>query len=155
MMLPAPGVTEPLPARRPLSASSERPEAPPERLEALFEREVELPSTRPGAQEKAAERPVLPRAELRPAPIPAPAARHVPERIEAASPARRERGERGPSGIEERRSEPLPPVINVTIGRIEVRAPAAPSAPSAPRPEAPRPAVSLEEYLQRRAEGRF
>jgi len=62
--------------------------------------------------------------------------------------------EAGKGAGEERRSEPVPPIINVTIGRIEVRASVAPPAPM-PRAEAPRPAISLEEYLQRRADGRF
>jgi hypothetical protein len=44
------------------------------------------------------------------------------------------------------------PVIQVTIGRIEVRATPAPKAPARERPAA-RPAVDLEEYLRQRAKG--
>ena len=42
------------------------------------------------------------------------------------------------------------PVIQVTIGRIEVRATPPPAQPSRPRPAA-LPALSLEEYLRRRS----
>lgn len=52
-----------------------------------------------------------------------------------------------------RRAEPAAePVIQVTIGRIEVRATPAPRAPARERPAA-RPAVDLEEYLRQRAKG--
>lgn len=44
------------------------------------------------------------------------------------------------------------PVINVTIGRIEVRATPAPKAPARER-QAARPAVDLEEYLRQRSKG--
>ena len=44
------------------------------------------------------------------------------------------------------------PVINVTIGRIEVRATPAPRAPARER-QAARPAVDLEEYLRQRSRG--
>jgi hypothetical protein len=47
--------------------------------------------------------------------------------------------------------EPIPPVINVTIGRVEVR-----SDPPAPPPELPDPGpqpLSLADYLQGRGGG--
>ena len=49
-----------------------------------------------------------------------------------------------------------PPVVRITIGRIEVHAPtqAPPTAPASPV-EAPKPAMSLEAYLRRRAQGEY
>ncbi|HWS54785.1 MAG TPA: hypothetical protein VN228_11690, partial [Pyrinomonadaceae bacterium] len=44
------------------------------------------------------------------------------------------------------------PTVNVTIGRVEVRAVPAPPAPAARRAASP-PHMSLEEYLRRRAGG--
>jgi hypothetical protein len=50
---------------------------------------------------------------------------------------------------------PSPPRINVTIGRIEVRATAPAAAPTDRRRDRPAPQVlALEEYLQQREEGR-
>jgi hypothetical protein len=82
---------------------------------------------------------------------------HLPDEPEVTTgPSRVEEASReGRRAEERRRAEPLPPVIQVTIGRIEVRSPAAPPAPATLPPEPVRPAVSLEEYLQRRAEGRY
>jgi hypothetical protein len=45
------------------------------------------------------------------------------------------------------------PTIEITIGRIEVKAPPQPPAPR-PRPARPGPRISLNEYLRRRREGR-
>jgi len=50
------------------------------------------------------------------------------------------------------RAEPEP-TIEITIGRIEVKAPPPPPAPRA-RPARPGPRISLNEYLRRRREGR-
>jgi hypothetical protein len=50
------------------------------------------------------------------------------------------------------RAEPEP-TIEITIGRIEVKAPPHPPAPPA-RPARPGPRISLNEYLRRRREGR-
>ena len=50
------------------------------------------------------------------------------------------------------RAEPEP-TIEITIGRIEVKAPPQPPAPPA-RPARPGPRISLNEYLRRRREGR-
>jgi hypothetical protein len=46
-----------------------------------------------------------------------------------------------------------PSVVQVTIGRLEVRAPEAPRRPAAKPPRAA-PRMSLQDYLQRRSEGR-
>ena len=47
---------------------------------------------------------------------------------------------------------PEPPVVQVSIGRIEVRA-VTPAGPAPPRPSAPAPAMSLDEYLRSRRGG--
>ena len=49
-------------------------------------------------------------------------------------------------------SPPVTPTINVTIGRIEVRATPPPRAPE-PAPRTPAPVMSLDEYLRQRAGG--
>ncbi|MEJ8810777.1 hypothetical protein WKW77_06835 [Variovorax ureilyticus] len=46
-----------------------------------------------------------------------------------------------------------PSVVQVTIGRLEVRAPEAPRQPP-PKPKRAAPRLSLQDYLQRRTEGR-
>jgi hypothetical protein len=62
----------------------------------------------------------------------------------------------GPTGAARRpaqsRDVTLPPVVNVTIGRVEVRQPPAPPAPPPARSSGPRP-LSLDEYLERRNSG--
>jgi hypothetical protein len=70
------------------------------------------------------------------------------------APARLERLDRLAPVTEGRGSRPAPPVhVQVTIGRVEVRA-TPPSAAPAPRPQRPAPAVlSLEEYLRQRDQG--
>jgi hypothetical protein len=97
---------------------------------------------------------------LRPASSPQRAARDEPLPVATGRRVTGEGAEFGPAPLRERRAAPPPPIINVTIGRIEVRAPvAAPPSPAprseAARPEPPRPAVSLETYLERRADGRY
>jgi hypothetical protein len=96
------------------------------------------------------------RSTLRPVP-PTPPEIHDEEQMTAGGASAGGRGEaRATTAVApERRAEPVPPIINVTIGRIEIRAPAAPPAAPAPRVEPPRPAVSLDDYLQRRADGRY
>jgi hypothetical protein len=48
-----------------------------------------------------------------------------------------------------------PPAIEITIGRVEVRAVQRPAPPPRPAPAAPpAPRLSLEEYLQNQSEGR-
>jgi hypothetical protein len=59
---------------------------------------------------------------------------------------------RFPAPTQQAGSPPLAPTINVTIGRIEVRATQPPRAP-APTPRAHVPAMSLDEYLRQRAGG--
>jgi hypothetical protein len=49
-------------------------------------------------------------------------------------------------------SQDVAPVVNVTIGRVEVRPPAAPPPPPPVRTSGPRP-LSLDEYLERRNSG--
>jgi len=59
--------------------------------------------------------------------------------------------ERGP--FPTRREEAAPaPIIQVSIGRIEVRATPPPAQAPRPRPSAPS-AVSLEDYLRQRSKG--
>jgi hypothetical protein len=48
--------------------------------------------------------------------------------------------------------QPEPTVIEVTIGRLEIRTPAARPEPQAARPR-PEPDTSLQTYLRRRARG--
>ena len=60
-----------------------------------------------------------------------------------------------PRGAQSRPTAPAAPTIRVTIGRIEVRAVSpAPRPAPASRPARPQPALSLEAYLQQRAEQR-
>ena len=75
-----------------------------------------------------------------------------PEKVRQATGAGRDADAADGAG---RRRAAAVPAIQVTIGRIEVRAPAVPPPPALPRPEPPRPAVSLDEYLQRRSDGRY
>lgn len=107
------------------------------------------------ADEQVQEKGGLPRTTLRPMPPPPSPARDEPHRAEAYQRTGGERRQRDLTETEEHRPEPTPPVINVTIGRIEVRAPVAPATSPLPRPEPSRPAMSLDEYLQRRADGRY
>lgn len=75
----------------------------------------------------------------------------VRPRVAAVVEPRRERDD-SPSLLQSPAPEP-PPVINVTIGRIEVRATtAASNAPRRTEPSA-KPLLSLDEYLRRRAKG--
>jgi hypothetical protein len=71
-------------------------------------------------------------------------------RVAALVENRRERDDSSPP-LQSPASEP-PPVINVTIGRIEVRAAVASNAPRRPEPSV-KPLLSLDEYLRRRARG--
>lgn len=62
------------------------------------------------------------------------------------------------SGVQRRDTrpqEPAPqPEIHVTIGRVEVRAPAGPASPAPiPAPPAPSPGLGLGDYLRQRSEG--
>lgn len=59
------------------------------------------------------------------------------------------------AGVRSRSDAPEPPMIRVTIGRVEVRAVSPPSRP-APKPvELRRPLLSLDDYLERRNAGRL
>jgi hypothetical protein len=44
--------------------------------------------------------------------------------------------------------------VHISIGRIEVRAVTPPAQPAARTPPAPRPKLSLDEYLRQRNEGK-
>ena len=52
------------------------------------------------------------------------------------------------------RAEPAPPTIQVTIGRVEVRAVTAPAEAARPREGKAPPLLSLDQYLRQRNEGR-
>jgi hypothetical protein len=52
-----------------------------------------------------------------------------------------------------RAADPGPPPIQVTIGRIEIRATAAPAATAAQKPRLKAPVMSLDEYLRQRNNG--
>jgi hypothetical protein len=54
---------------------------------------------------------------------------------------------------EPRNQPPQEPNVQVTIGRIEIRASTTSLAPPAKRPASPAPALSLNEYLRRRSHG--
>jgi hypothetical protein len=60
--------------------------------------------------------------------------------------------ERRPALLPEAAPAPPAPTIQVTIGRIEVRAAQGPARPTAPRPTAAE--SSLDAYLRRRERGR-
>jgi hypothetical protein len=68
--------------------------------------------------------------------------------MEAGSSALPDLGGRRPADLA---SAPEPPTIELTIGRIEVKAPPPPRPPPA-APPASRLAMSLSDYLQRRSE---
>ena len=51
-------------------------------------------------------------------------------------------------------SEPAQPTIQVTIGRVEVRAVTPPAPPARPPRPAPAPSLALDDYLKQRREGR-
>lgn len=131
-----PGVTSPravAPPWRPPSA----PDGTPPRTGG---RDVPDPPAVQGTPEAAqpAPQPTRP-----PEPLPTP--RTVPGQFAGPFPGQNARRPR-------RENDAGPTTVHVTIGRVEVRAPA--PAPRAPRPSRPTPAVmSLEQYLSRRAGG--
>ena len=51
-------------------------------------------------------------------------------------------------------SKPVQPTIQVTIGRVEVRAVTPPAPPAKPPRPAPAPSLALDDYLKQRREGR-
>ena len=73
--------------------------------------------------------------------------------IVAAEPQQRKhRGD--PSSVISNDDEPdRPPVVRVTIGRIDVRTSPAPVSPQRKPPVGPKPALALDEYLKSRKEG--
>ena len=91
-------------------------------------------------------------------PIPPKEAAPAPERTEKAA---REAGPRllqpvSSARVPDSAPQAAPPMISVTIGRIEVRATPPPSRPQpAPRPRQTAPKISLEDYLRKRSEGEF
>ncbi len=62
-------------------------------------------------------------------------------------------GTRRAAGIQPNESQNEPPIVRVTIGRIEVRA-ETPAPPPRKTPSPPRPTLSLDTYLKERKEGR-
>jgi hypothetical protein len=85
------------------------------------------------------------RGETKAAPLLAPAGPSPGTLLPMPSRARRERQPRAEPVLSTAVSPPGP-VIEVTIGRVDVRAIASPQAPAPPRPRG----MSLDEYLQRR-----
>lgn len=129
------------PAIVPAKRETPLPLSPPRAGRAEPER-VARPAERPSSS--AEPRPASPAALV---PKPAPPARIVVEPRVALAPLM------PPAVPAPIRSTEVPaPTIQVTIGRIEVRATPPPAQPSRPRPPAPS-AVSLEEYLRRRSKG--
>jgi len=135
---PSPGPSEPrpappAPATEPPSAAPEAgrdppPETPPPATVVVRDRRPPVSAT-PRAQERASGSEPRTQAGESPLALP-PVSPPAPERLFA-----------GPSAADE------PPVVRVTIGRVDVRAvlPAAP--PERPRPKRP-PRLSLDEYLR-------
>jgi hypothetical protein len=177
---PAPALSAPEFAAARLNAPERRDEGP-QPAEAPVPQSMESPAAagpvptpaRPEAPtmaplSRAAERPVPVAAaapdslsrEGAPAPDPIrPSRANAPERAEPAAPT-----PHGPLAVTPRRPDPTPsveiptpsspPVVRVTIGRVEVRAvlPVAP-APPAPEPASADTRLSLDEYLKTRSEG--
>jgi hypothetical protein len=101
-----------------------------------------------------------------PEPVPAPATRVEPQVVNLPEEPPAGRGPQpgsptvvpalpapAPPAAPREEQQPPRPAINVTIGRVEVRAVFAPPPQPAPRPQ-PAPAMSLEEYLKQRDGGR-
>ena len=151
-----PGPTVPRPAAVGTTPAAELSLVPPEILAA----EPLVPALR-SAAEVSPTAAVTPRADIVPAnhesEISAPPAAHprpAPQPLVPRGPS-----VPGPTMQPVPVTEPLsgaavePPIVKVTIGRVEVRAVMLPPARERPKKEAPK-ALSLEEYLERRHGGR-
>lgn len=117
---------------------------------------AERPTFSPRAVRSQEERTVTGRAPTRPIATseertitkPATSIRRTPDIMEVASPQLVHR----PTDVAQDPSRSQPPVIEITIGRIEVRSLQPPARAEQPAPF--KPAMGLDAYLQRRNEGR-
>jgi hypothetical protein len=94
-----------------------------------------------------------PRTELSPTPLPAASARRASEPISSLT----DRGigklaQAQPVAARQAKVDATPNTVNVTIGRVEVRAVQAPAPAPSPKRGAP-PLTSLDQYLSRRNRG--
>jgi hypothetical protein len=109
----------------------------------------------PAPREPAPEAPIVVRTVHRPEPEPPPREPRAAAGVEGApaAPAAAPRPQPGPRPARRAAASPAPPPVEVSIGRVDVRAVFEPPAQEpAPAPSAA-PAVSLDEYLQRRDAG--
>ena len=109
--------------------------------------------------------PAIP-AAASPGPATEPAPRATPRILPPTTTAAPRRPETGPVSVEAKIirhfapspaiEEKSPPVINVTIGRVEVRAIHRPEPPRVPpvSPPSPQPRLSLDRYLEQRRQGK-
>jgi len=147
---PATPTTPPVPGPPRLTARPATSERPAERVvEPVVERppattaQAPAPGNDPAGQVPAAPRP----ATRPPGPVPAPARRR--RATAPAEPLGRLPAVADPTG------EAAGQVVRVSIGKVEVRAPAPPATPPPPAPPPPlaRPSLSLDDYLRQRDEG--
>lgn len=165
-----PGPVDDEPSRRQPGARTDQHNSAPgaahqrPRAEAEPSRPVTRPTARGGAEPvasgPASRRPVPDPAERVPAPSPRPAppADLPPSLVHGwrPEPSRPLTAPAPPEPARTAASPEIPPSphVTVTIGRLEIRAPAAASAASQPRRERPEPRLTLADYLTERDQGR-
>src|SRR5262249_362730 len=126
------------------------PESPPART-AQTARTAQSAETRSTAAQRRAVTPLPP--PLQP-PVGQPSRRLERDETTPRAPLRQPRDPTGAAVQEPRSRGTTETVVQVTIDRIEIRAPAAPAQPAPmPRGEGARP-MGLDEYLRRRSGGR-